>query len=107
MSCSQQRPAWNSSCTKALRANGDLQRILERWNLWDERQPELAETAAGSAAPAPRAGITLGQLALFVRATGATVVISVLSMAVAIAGGLGLSLARRYGAAPLRVAATT
>ena len=57
--------------------------------------------------PPADAGLTAGQWALFLRATGVTVVISVLSMALAVAGGLGLSLARRYGGGVLRVAAST
>ena len=109
-----------------LRRDGELQAILTRWNLWDEHQAGLAtfnsfpnrastssartvedsfsnensvhpELVEGSAAPSASAGMMLGQLPLFLRAAGFTVVISTLAMGLAICGGLVLSLARRYG----------
>jgi polar amino acid transport system permease protein/polar amino acid transport system substrate-binding protein len=91
----------------SVSASGELQRILERWNLWDARQSQVASAAGTATVRAPRARMSIGQLSLFLRATGVTVVISVLSMGLAIAGGLGLSLSRRYGGRLLRAAAGT
>src|SRR5207245_2002648 len=48
---------------------------------------------------------TLAYLPLFLRGAGFTVVISVLAMAIAIAGGLVLSVARRYGGPVVAAAA--
>jgi polar amino acid transport system substrate-binding protein len=87
----------------AMAREGELRAILERWRIWNDRQVALAASAAVPAAPA--GSITGVQLSLFLRATGVTVVISVLSMLLAVTGGLGLSLARRYGGRPLRGAA--
>jgi polar amino acid transport system permease protein/polar amino acid transport system substrate-binding protein len=90
----------------AMARDGELRAILERWRVWNDRQAALATTAAAPAAPAGGA-LTGVQLDLFLRATGVTVVISVLSMALAVTGGLGLSLARRYGNRLLRGVAGT
>jgi polar amino acid transport system substrate-binding protein len=91
----------------AMIAEGELRGILERWQLWDERQGTLA-AAAGAGLPqaAGQGGLTTAHLALFLRGTAFTVVISLLAMALAIAGGLALSIARRYGGTALRGAAT-
>src|SRR6266705_2266051 len=61
-----------------------------------------ATCAAGASAPASvdpgaRGGLTLAHLPLFLRGAALTVVVSVLAMALAVLGGLGLCLARRYG----------
>jgi polar amino acid transport system substrate-binding protein len=83
---------------ESLRRDGELRAILARWNLWDDRQLALA----GDALPAdhtPSDGMTASQLVLFLRATGVTVAISALAMVIAVAGGLALSVARRYGGA--------
>jgi polar amino acid transport system substrate-binding protein len=80
-----------------MRHDGELQAILTRWNLWDEHQAGLAAPAVTTATVRASEGMTLGQLPLFLRAAGFTVVISTLAMGLAICGGLVLSLARRYG----------
>jgi polar amino acid transport system substrate-binding protein len=51
--------------------------------------------------------LTPTQLLLFLRATGFTVVISTLAMVLAVAGGLMLSLARRYGGRAVHMLATS
>ncbi len=77
---------------------GEVRAILTRWQLWDERQAGLANANASVASAAPAGGnLTLSHLALFVRGTGFTILISTLAMALAICGGLCLSVARRYG----------
>ncbi len=90
-----------------LARSGELREILSRWKLWDERQ----EQQRPAAPPAPAAGrpsgsMTSGQFWLFIRAAAVTIVISTLAMALAVAGGLALSIARRYGSRALAAAAT-
>jgi polar amino acid transport system substrate-binding protein len=87
-------------------ASGELRAILERWNLWDARQ----EALAGRDAPLVPGGVrhlTLAHAPLFVRAAGFTVLVSTLAMGVAVALGLVLSVARRYGSGPVRAVAAT
>ncbi len=85
---------------------GELRAILERWRLWTPRQAAALAAGTPPAEPAgAEAALTEGQVRLFVRAAGVTVVISILAMALAVVGGLLLSLARRYGSAVARGAA--
>ena len=88
----------------ATTGEGELRRILERWQLWDARQATLAGAPAPPVDAAAAAG-TLAYVPLFVHGAGFTIVISVLAMAIAIAGGLVLSVARRYGGRVLAAAA--
>lgn len=105
----------------AMIRDGELQAILTRWHLWDEHQMQLGELAAattaatvplqhevgGEGSPSPPAAGSqqahiLGQLPLFLRAAGFTLLISALAMALAVVGGLVLSVAGRYGGLLLR-----
>jgi polar amino acid transport system substrate-binding protein len=90
----------------AMMRDGELRAILERWHLWNDRQVRLA---AGDDAAAPAAGgrLTPAQIELFLRATGVTLIISVLSMAIAVVGGLALSLGRRHGGPVMRAVTGT
>ena len=88
----------------ATTGEGELRRILERWQLWDARQATLAGAPAPPVDAAAAAG-TLAYVPLFVHGAGFTIVISVLAMAIAIAGGLVLSVARRYGGPVVAAAA--
>ena len=87
--------------------DGELRAILTRWSLWNERQERLGGAAASTPAPGAPATMTLAQFALFLRAAAFTILISTLAMSLAVAGGLVLSVARRYGGPGMRVAATT
>src|SRR5437016_7610614 len=91
----------------AMMGEGDLHAILARWSLWDGRQEALAAKAPASVDPGARGGLTLAHLPLFLRGAALTVVVSVLAMALAVLGGLGLCLARRYGGRMWRAAAGT
>jgi polar amino acid transport system substrate-binding protein len=87
----------------ALQANGELRAILERWHLWNERQVGLG------AASAPETGVTARSLGakdvrLFLQGAAVTIAISTLAMAIAVAGGLALSLLGRYGGRLARIA---
>ncbi len=80
----------------AIIADGELHAILARWHLWDARQESLAAPAAREMAAPSR---TLGprDVRLFLQGAALTIAISTLSMAIAVAGGLALALAGRYG----------
>ncbi len=87
--------------------DGELGSILKRWKLWDERQVQLLASPATAAPPVHQTGsFTWGQLKLFLRGAGFTVVISTLAMALAVGGGLGLSITRHYGSPLTRSVAT-
>ena len=91
----------------AIAQDGELRAILERWSLWDVRQETIAAEKAPGADTPGRESLSIVHLPLFLRASGFTIVISVLAMALAVAGGLVLSVARRYGGAALRAAGGT
>jgi len=82
----------------AMQQNGELQAILDRWHLWNDRQQSLTATPTATDVPPP-SRFTAAQLALFLRGAAFTVLISTLAMLLAISGGLTLSIARRYGGA--------
>ncbi len=98
-----------------LRKNGELEGILTRWKLWDERQkpPALApaaSTSASTAAPAASAatvapaGLTApverhfgqGHAVLFLQGALVTLLISVLSFGLASPLGIALAMLRLY-----------
>lgn len=81
-----------------MRRTGELRAILSRWKLWDDLQEKEVVTAAPAPSAAAPVVMTSGQVALFIRAAGVTIFISTLAMVLAVAGGLVLSLTRRYGA---------
>jgi polar amino acid transport system substrate-binding protein len=87
--------------------DGELQAILTRWELWDERQLTLAAAAPPAHDPGTGTSLTLAHLPLFLRGAGLTLVVSTLAMALAVAGGLGLCLVRRYGGTAARALAGT
>jgi polar amino acid transport system substrate-binding protein len=86
----------------AMAADGELRTILARWHLWDARQESLGATAPRETAPARALGRR--DLRLFLQGAAITIAISTLSMAIAVVGGLALSLAGRYGGRMAHVA---
>jgi polar amino acid transport system substrate-binding protein len=80
----------------AMAAAGELRAILARWHLWDARQESPAAPAARETG-APARSLGRRDLRLFLQGAAVTIAISALSMAIAIVGGLALSLAGRYG----------
>ncbi|HYT72070.1 MAG TPA: ABC transporter permease subunit [Gemmatimonadales bacterium] len=100
--------------------DGTLERILRRWNVWDERQGALfgrvlgaggAEraggTGVGAGAGAGRGPLTVGAyLPSLGRAAVITAAVSALSMAVAVVVGLFVAAGRVYGSAPARALMT-
>lgn len=77
--------------------DGELKTILETWKLWNGLQERLESDVTTAVPPPAPPSLTTTQLLLFLRATWNTVVISLLAMVLAVAGGLVLSLLRRYG----------
>lgn len=87
---------------------GELRTIYGKWDLWDGAQEKLLRGE-----PPPAAGlhqVRAAPLSTFLPAllkgAGVTILISVVSMAIAIALGLLLCLARLYGPAALRAGST-
>ena len=79
-----------------MTATGELQRILEKWKLWDDRQndPHASEVAA----PPHRTHDLDGrQLWLFVRGAWTTLYLSVIAFAAAMGLGVLLAIGRIYG----------
>jgi polar amino acid transport system substrate-binding protein len=101
-----------------MQADGSLRRILQKWNLWSPLM-QAADTAGAGPAVAPseyrrfmaatapqhrwsdRLRRYVGFLPLIGRAALVTLEVSIAAMVVAVSLGLGLALARLYGARPL------
>lgn len=91
---------------KLLRT-GELKRIYEKWGLWNEYQEKLFkhETASGGYVPLEEAkdAPLYRFFPALLKGAGITIVLSVLSMALAVALGLSLTLLRLFGPRPLRL----
>ncbi len=101
---------------RAMLADGELERILKGWKLWDERQLELAQrsalplpSASARTTPAPSPALEApkaetqskrsfggGQLRLFFEGALVTIVLSATSFAIALPLGLLLAVGRLY-----------
>jgi len=79
-----------------MAATGELRSILQKWNLWDDRQddPHAQEVAA---APRRPHDLDRRQLWLFVQGAGMTLYLSVIAFACAMVLGLLLALGRLHG----------
>jgi polar amino acid transport system substrate-binding protein len=114
------RDVIDSTLRNAMR-DGTLERIFRKWSVWNDDQPRLfARVIAGEQVPAvvgldtsasvttmtrwQAAGVYLPSL---IRASMVTIVLSVLSMALAVAIGVGIATGRVYGGPALRVALTS
>jgi polar amino acid transport system substrate-binding protein len=91
--------------------DGSLEQIFRRWSVWDETQGALFERVLRSGATAAT-GVTatgtgaLAYLPSLARAAAVTLLVSVLSMALAVLVGLALASGRVYGAGWLRLITT-
>jgi len=105
-----------NAALRSAMASGELERIFRKWNVWNEDQARLFKESAdhgpgtvdrGPQAPLPSKWDTAARyLPSLLRAAVITLVLSCLSMALAIAGGIGIAVARVYGGALTRGAAT-
>lgn len=90
-----------------LIANGELQHIYEKWEIWNGEQAKLAHSSSLDVAAESRQLWTVSRyFPLLLEGALATVFISLLSMLLAIAIGLPIAMFRLYGPFPLRVVAT-
>jgi polar amino acid transport system substrate-binding protein len=85
------------SALAEITANGELQRILDKWHLWDHRQREPLPVAV--VASADRGELDGAQLVLFLEGAGVTLGLSVVSFIVATLLGVVLAILRRRGRA--------
>ena len=98
--------AFIDSVIEKLLRSGELKRIYDRWGLWDRAQAGLFTYGAADASRKLRADSADAPLPSFLplllRGAGITIVLSVISMALAIALGLTLAFCRIYGPPALR-----
>ncbi len=85
-----------------MRKDGELEKILRKANLWDDRQNEQ-QTGVGITRPTR--GFDGEMLAQFAAAALVTLKISLLAFFLAVPLGMLLAVARVYGAMPLKIAA--
>src|SRR6266576_3660612 len=96
--------------------DGSLEQIYRRWSVWDDSQGALFDRilrtgAAGAAGTPGRSGSTapaqvVAYLPSLARAAGVTLLVSTLSMTLAVFVGLALASGRLYGSTPLRILTT-
>ncbi|MEO8257846.1 MAG: ABC transporter permease subunit [Acidobacteriota bacterium] len=99
----------------AAMRDGSLERILRRWNIWNDDQPELHQRllaggtvaatigdAAGNVVAMSRLQAARLYLPSLLRASLVTLVLSCLSMALAVALGVLIATGRVYGSRPVR-----
>ncbi len=83
-----------------LLADGTLQRIYEKWGLWDSKQEKLLAEYRGDTAGEDTVGGGVAELLL--KGAGMTVFLTFTGFALAVVLGLPIALLRLYGPAPLR-----
>ena len=102
---------------KQAMRDGTLEALFRRWKLWNDDQPELyasvlgSEPAPPSAAPRSNADLSPWQATrryfpALLRAAGITLLLSCVSMAVAVAIGAVIASGRVYGPRFVRIALT-
>jgi len=85
--------------------SGSLRKIYQKWNLWNEKQEQLGADVGDVLQTSQRLW-TIGRYLPYLLAGAATTIgVTFSSMALAMAIGLPIALARLYGAWPLRFAA--
>lgn len=95
---------------KKLLLTGELRRIYEKWDMWNESQAKLFKIMEGTSGYVGLQDSKKAPLYTFfpslVKGAGITLLISVASMALAISLGLFLTLMRLYGRPPLSTLAS-
>lgn len=87
-----------------LAARGDLERIYRKWGIWDDEQKSLGAVAVAD--ESARAWTPSRYLPLLLHGALTTVLITVVSMALAVLVGLPIAVARLWGPWPVRWLAT-
>lgn len=100
----QLRERINEALT-AITQSGELERIYRRWNLWNDRQKELRLPGFSDTSPPAKMStrIVWNYLPLLLRGAGMTILLSILSMALAVLGGSLLCLGKLYGNRAMRI----
>ena len=81
--------------------SGELKRILTEWHLWSPDQYRLYTPIRVDSSPLP--GLAFGQyFVLLLEGAGVTILLTIASMALAVALGLPIAVARLYGPLPVR-----
>jgi polar amino acid transport system substrate-binding protein len=88
-------------------ADGELERILRGYELWDERQQELSKRAVNEVRRVEARRFDLPQMLLFLKGALVTLLISLGAFAIALPLGLLLAIVRSYGGALPRFLATS
>ena len=96
---------------RAAMRDGSLEQIFRRWNVWDETQRPFFERVLhtnerASGVPTTASVQALAYLPSLARAAVVTLLVSVLSMALAVVVGLALASGRVYGSTVVRVGTT-
>jgi polar amino acid transport system substrate-binding protein len=109
------RDRMNEILLRAMQ-DGRLESIFRRWNMWNDDQPRLyARLLSGGTAPPPEAqppspvtgwDAAVRYFPALLRAAVVTLVLSCLSMALAIGVGVLIASGRVYGAPPVRTLLT-
>ena len=100
--------------------DGSLERILRKWNIWNDDQPELHRRLLAGDSVAPTVGIEIGTsvsamsgfdaarlyFPSLVRASLVTIALSCLAMGLAVLLGVLIATGRVYGRRPVRLALT-
>jgi polar amino acid transport system substrate-binding protein len=87
----------------SLITSGELKRIYEKWNIWNAQQEKLALVSSNDVSAESRRLWTFGRyFPLLLHGAQTTVLISILSMMLAISIGLVISLLRLFGPPPLQ-----
>lgn len=86
----------------SLIASGELEAIYRKWNIWTEKQKGLKQAASRSdESSRPRKPLR-SYLPLLLKGAKVTVLISGLSMALAVLAGFALCLGKLYGRGPVK-----
>ena len=91
--------------------DGSLERIFRRWNVWDDSQGTFFQSVLGTdtavrTSTTAQGSHVLAYVPSLLRAAVVTLLVSILSMALAVVVGLALASGRVYGRAVLRVITT-
>jgi len=96
---------------KKLLVSGEIRRIYEKWDLWNEAQEKLfrdvKDTSGYVGLEESKKAPVYTFFPLLLKGAGITILISAISMALAISLGMVLTLARLYGSRVMGTLATT
>ncbi len=85
-----------------IAVSGELQKILEKHRLWNERQPRLVSWSAADQSqmlgkPPPPPALGISHVVLFLKGAAVTLALSTAAMAIAVPLGILLAIGRMFG----------